>query len=309
MGVVNGQQLAGAVFPPLEGHGGQGGQTLLIQLQAYVLAAADAAAHGGHGQQQQQAQRQADQRALAGAAHGAEAVVGSGGLHRLGQQLHTGAAHHIIGGLGIYRDDRLKDRQRIVRIRTGDLQGKEIGVGDGGGGNAAVDPVRPHGLTQAGGEIVRLDQIGEGLTELLGGGFVVVAGAAGDIRGAAGVDPDGEGHLAGVHGGIGPPCAHQPQDAEHQHQRQRDPVQPPENRPELMHQAGEIDIALVPTVKLLFFHARPPPFFDSCPWRSRRNRRSRHRPRSRSPVRSRNRSHSHTRSRGWRRAGSHGIRR
>ncbi len=204
-GIVDGQQLVGAILPPLEGHGGQGGQTLLIQLQAHVVAAADGAACGGDQQQQRQTHRQTQQRALAGAAQGTEAVIGLRGYRRLRQQLHACAAHHIVGSLRIYRDDGFKDRQRIVGIRAGDPQGEQIGICHRGSGDGAVDPINAHGLPQQGGEVVRLHQIGEGLAELLGSGFVIIAGGPGDVRDAAGADLNGEGDLAGVHGGIGPP--------------------------------------------------------------------------------------------------------
>ena len=307
MGILDRQQFVDTVFPPLEGNGRQGSQTLLIQLQPDVFSGLYRAVRGGKDQQQHQSQCQADQRALAGAAQGAEAIIRGRCLCRLSQKVHAGAAYHIVCRLGIHCNDGFQDRQRVPGIRTGDFQREQVGIRNRGGSDGSVDAVYAQSLPQLGMEIVGVHQIGKGLAQLFSRSLIVVAGSVGDVRHTVGIDPDGKSHFTGVHGGVGPPVSQQPQTTHYQHQRQRDPIHPAQDRPEFMQKPGEVDIAFVLTVKLLFVHWCSPPFragtsFPSC------SRRNRHRPRSHSRVCARNHIHSrtrsHTHSRVRRRAGT-----
>ena len=179
--------------------------------------------------------------------------------HRDCQQVHLRTAHHIVRHAGVDLDHRVQDIIGVLCLRAGDFQGKQVRVRHRLSGDAAVDRGSSHLLTQHGLHQLRLQQIGEGLAQLLRHGLVVIIGRTADIRQRPVRHLDGERHRGGIAGRIAPPAAeslHRPQQDGKKH---RQPEQPPEYAPELLKKAEQIDLFFVRLIYFMIFHVFPPP--------------------------------------------------
>ena len=257
-GVLDGDgtvELPGAPFEP---HGGQGGKACLIESTLDLLRRADSAPGRGEEQHDRQPQGKAQQRALADAAYRIKRGVGLGGHRRLGQNVHLSAAHHVIGHPGINADDRLQDVVGVLGAGAGDPEGEKACVVHRPGRDAAVEPAHSQLLPEQGLKKVGLQQIGEGLGQLFGRGFVIITAAPGHVAEGGRAGLDGEGGFGVVERHITPPGTHPHRGGAQQRQQQRHPEQAAQGPSQLRQKAVQINPALF-LIQLMFFHGDSPP--------------------------------------------------
>lgn len=295
--VLDGHELlATALAALLEAHLRQRRKARLVQLHAHILRVADGAPRRRAQQHNRKTQHQPQRRALCGAAQWVERVIRLRRRLRLGQQVHRRAANDIARHVRIELDHLVEDRLGVLRARARHADGEEVRVRHGLRRGRSVERRNAHGAAELAAHQIRLDQIGEGLPQLLGRGLVIVAIAAGDVRARAAHHLDGERRLARVHRLIAAPAVQAYQKGHHRRQRQRQPVQPPQHAAHLAQQTAQVDqTLLVRPVNFSFVHLCPP---------SARGRAAR-----RIRIHSHSRTRSHNRSRPRCRGSSAGARR